>query len=344
MEETKKHVRAVIIGCGAIHTMHADALATMPDAKIVGFADIDLSRAQAAAEKYGGRAYGDYQEMLAKEQPDVVHICTPHYLHEPMAVYAMEHGCDVFCEKPMAITVEGALHMQKVAEESKRCLGICFQNRFRLCTQTAMQKLKGGDLGHILGAKAEMTWNRDMDYYRSGPWRGLWKTEGGGVLINQSIHTLDLLDQFCGGFSSVHAHVARYMLQYPYEVEDTAIANFMLPSGGNALFFVTNCYVSSTPPTISVVCEHGTLTLDNELLIEYADGHRENYSDPTGGTSGKPDWGHCHRKAIACFYNCRKTGVPFPIGPEQGIRTIRLIDAIYHSSMDNRDFRISELS
>lgn len=342
MEEATKRVRAVIIGCGAIHTMHADALAVMPDVEIVGFADIDLPRAQAAAQKYGGRAYADYQEILAREQPDVVHICTPHYLHEPMAVYAMEHDCDVFCEKPMGISIEDARQMWDVSEKTGQRLGVCFQNRFRFCAETAMQKLHSGELGRVLGAKAVLTWDRGMDYYRTGVWRGLWKTEGGGVLINQSIHTLDLLDQFCGGFLSVNAHVAQYMLQPPYEVEDTAVANFKMTNGGNAVFFATNCYVSSTMPEIAVVCEQGKFTLGDELLIEYDDGHFERYSDPTGESSGKRDWGRCHVDAIRCFYDCRKTGEAFPIGPEQGIRTIRLIDAIYRSSGIGEYVSISE--
>lgn len=342
MEDGNKCVRAAIIGCGAIHTMHADALSALPDVEIVGFADVDFPRAHQSAAKYGGRAYTDYQEMLAVEKPDVVHICTPHYLHVPMAVYAMEHGCDVFCEKPMGISTDDAQQMWTASEKNGRRLGLCFQNRFRFCVRTAMRKLRSGELGRVLGAKAVLTWDRGMDYYRSGAWRGLWKTEGGGVLINQSIHTLDLLDQFCGGFSSVSAHVAQYMLQPPYEVEDTAIANFRMTNGGNAVFFATNCYVSSTMPEISVVCEHGTFTLADELLIEYKDGHFERYSDPTGESSGKRDWGRCHNDAIRCFYDCRKTGKVFPIGPKEGIQTIRIIQAIYQSSQSGTYIPISE--
>lgn len=341
MENQKRRDRAVIIGCGAIHTMHADALAAMPDVEIVGFADTDLPRAQKAAATYGGRAYTDYQEMLAAERPDVVHICTPHNLHAPMAVYAMEHGCDVFCEKPMGITPADAQRMREASEKTGCRLGVCFQNRFRFCAQTAIRKLRSGELGRVLGAKAILTWNRGMDYYRSGDWRGLWKTEG-GVLINQSIHTLDLLDQFCGGFSSVSAHAAQYMLQPPYEVEDTVAANFKMPNGGNAVFFATNCYVSSTTPEIAVVCEHGTFTLADELLIAYDDGHFERYSDPTGESNGKRDWGRCHADAIRCFYDCRRTGKPFPIGPEQGSRTIRLIHAIYLSSQSGTYISIEQ--
>lgn len=141
-----------------------------------------------------------------------------------------------------------------------------------------------------------------------------------------------MLEQFCGDFSSVNAHVAQYILQPPYEVEDTVVANFKMTSGGNAVFFATNCYVSSTMPEIAVVCEHGKFTLGDELLIEYDDGHFERYSDQNGEASGKRDWGRCHTDAIRCFYDCRETGESFPIGPEQGIRTIRLIDAIYRSA------------
>lgn len=342
MEKQEKQVRAAVIGCGAIYTMHADALSADPRVRIAAFADTELSRAQAAARQYGGEAYTDYRQMIDEQKPEVVHICTPHYLHAPMAIYAMEQGCDVFCEKPMGITVAEAEAMEAAAERTGRRLGLCFQNRFRFCARTAMDKLRSGELGRVLGAKAVLTWDRGMDYYRTGPWRGLWKTEGGGVLINQSIHTLDLLDQFCGGFSSVQAHVARYMLQPPYEVEDTAMANFKMARGGNAVFFATNCYAASTMPELSVVCERGSFTMGETLRIDYADGHSEVYSDPTRETNGKRDWGRCHLDAIRCFYDCRETGKPFPIGPDQGKRTIRLIEAIYRSSETGREAALEE--
>ena len=95
-------------------------------------------------------------------------------------------------------------------------------------------------------------------------------------------------------------------------------------------------------PEIAVVCEHGNFTLGDELLTEYDDGHFERYSDPNGESNGKRDWGRCHTDAIRCFYDCRKTGKAFPIGPEQGIRTIRMIDAIYRSSRRSEYISISE--
>lgn len=332
MNDQNGKLRVGIIGCGAIHHHHADAITADSRLELAGFADTDIARAEESAKIYGGRAYADYLEMIDAERLDAVHICTPHYLHEPMAVEAMKRGCDVFCEKPMAISVAGAQHMADVAKETGRRLGICFQNRFRETSQLILRKLRSGELGRVLGAKASMTWNRGVEYYRSGAWRGLWATEGGGVLINQSIHTLDLLDQFCGGFEAVSAHVDRFLLREPYEVEDTATANFMLRSGGNALFFATNCYVKSTPPEISVVCENATLTLADELTIEYANGRRDVLRDPPIELSGKAVWGSCHPVAISRFYDSVLGGEEFLIGPDEGIRSIRLIDGIYRSS------------
>ena len=332
MNDQTGKLRVGIIGCGAIHHHHATAIAADSRLELAGFADIELARAESSAKTYGGRAYSDYLELIDAERLDAVHICTPHYLHEPMAIEAMRRGCDVFCEKPMAISVEGAQRMSDVARETGKRLGICFQNRFRETAQLVMHRLRSGELGRVLGAKASMTWNRGLDYYRSGAWRGLWATEGGGVLINQSIHTLDLLDQFCGGFASVSAHVDRFLLREPYEVEDTATANFMMRSGGNALFFVTNCYAVSTPPEISVVCEKATLTLADELTIEYDNGRRDVFEDPPTPVNGKVVWGSCHSVAISRFYDGVLGGEPYPIGPDEGIRSIRLIDGIYRSS------------
>ena len=329
-----KKLRVGIIGCGAIYHHHVDAISADDRLHLVAFADIDDAHLQEAVSLYGGTPYSDYIEMIKKEQLDSVHICTPHYLHEPMAIEAMKLGCDVFCEKPMAITVAGAERMIQVSRETGKKLGICFQNRFRETSQLVMRLIRSGEVGKVLGAKATMTWNRGMDYYRSGPWRGMWATEGGGVLINQSIHTLDLLDQFCGGFSAVNAHVDRYMLQDPYEVEDTAVANFMLKSGGNAVFFATNCYTTSTTPEIAIICENATLTLADELVINYRNGRKNVFTDPKLETKGKVVWGSCHKVAISHFYNSvlSENGEQFPIGPEEGIRSIRRIEGIYNSS------------
>ena len=327
-------LRVGIIGCGSIHHQHVSALIADERVTLAAFADIEPARAEKSASTYGGKAYTDYIKMIVSEQLDAVHICTPHYLHEPMAIAAMKHGCHVFCEKPMAITVEGAERMMEVSRETGKKLGICFQNRFRETSQLVMRLLRSGEVGKVLGAKALLTWNRGVDYYKTATWRGRWNTEGGGVLINQSIHTLDLLDQFCGGFKSVSAHISRYMLPKPYEVEDTAMANFMLKSGGNAVFFATNCYAVCNTPEISLVCEKAVLTLSDELIISYGNGRKAICSDPKVITNGKAVWGGCHKTAIGHFYDALLSHGEenFAIGPDEGIRSVRLIHGIYTSS------------
>ncbi|MBQ9937970.1 MAG: Gfo/Idh/MocA family oxidoreductase [Oscillospiraceae bacterium] len=326
-------LRVGIIGCGSIHHQHVNALLADDRVALVAFADTNTAKAEKSAAAYGGKAYSDYIEMTDTEKLDALHICTPHYLHEPMAVAAMERGCHVFCEKPMAITVDGAEKMMNTSRKTGKKLGICFQNRFRETSQLVMRLIRSGEVGKVLGAKAILTWNRGIDYYRSGEWRGKWATEGGGVLINQSIHTLDLLDQFCGGFGAVNARVSRCMLPDPYEVEDTAMANFMLKSGGNAVFFATNCYATCNTPEIALVCEKAVLTLGNELIIEYLNGRKDLFSDPKIITNGKAVWGSCHRAAIAHFYDAVLSHgkEEFLIGPEEGIRTVKLINGIYTS-------------
>ncbi|MBQ2756238.1 MAG: Gfo/Idh/MocA family oxidoreductase, partial [Oscillospiraceae bacterium] len=326
-------LRVGIIGCGSIHHQHVNALLADDRVALVAFADTNTAKAEKSAAAYGGKAYSDYIEMTDTEKLDALHICTPHYLHEPMAVAAMERGCHVFCEKPMAITVDGAEKMMNTSRKTGKKLGICFQNRFRETSQLVMRLIRSGEVGKVLGAKALLTWNRGIDYYRSGEWRGKWATEGGGVLINQSIHTLDLLDQFCGGFSSVNARVSRCMLPDPYVVEDTAMANFMLKSGGNAVFFATTCYATCNTPEIALVCEKAVLTLGNELIIEYLTGRKDLFSDPKIITNGKAVWGSCHRATIAHFYDALFSHgkEEFLIGPEEGIRTVKLINGIYTS-------------
>lgn len=190
-----KKLNSAIIGCGSIHTVHAEALVSSAHANLYAVCDIDEARASNSAEKYNCRAFSDYHEMLNDSNIDVVHICTPHYLHAPMAIAAMKSGKHVLCEKPIATSTGDAEEMIRVSRETGKKLGICFQNRYNTTSQKIKDTLVSGKAGKILGAKAFVTWHRDKSYYDSGEWRGTWEKEGGGVLImgdgdNYSIHGL----------------------------------------------------------------------------------------------------------------------------------------------------------
>jgi predicted dehydrogenase len=136
--------------------------------------------------------------MIDNEQLDVVHICTQHYLHPSMTIKALEKGCDVLTEKPMSTKYEDAVKMVETADRVDKTLGVIFQNRYNPGSVFAKKILDSGELGKVLGAKLDVTWMRTDEYYSKSDWKGTWDKEGGGVMIDQAIHTFDLLATLAG--------------------------------------------------------------------------------------------------------------------------------------------------
>ena len=299
---------AAIIGCGGIAQVHAAVLQKLPDVELTACADIRPERAAAMAEKYGCRAYSSMEELLEREKPDSVHLCTPHYLHAPMAYEAVEHGIAVFSEKPPVISREQWTLLEKAAE--KVPLGICFQNRYNPNVRAAEEILAEKTYGELLGARAFVTWKREKPYYLDSGWRGTWEKEGGGVLINQSVHTLDLLVRFAGSPDRVEAHMANHHLNGVIEVEDTVEAYLVL-GGKPVLFYATTAYTQDAPVLIELNLEQAVLRLESDALeIRTRDGvERKTFEMPS--TLGKGYWGSGHGACISDFYAAITEGRPY---------------------------------
>ena len=184
-----------IIGCGAISNNHISFLNEMKNVKIIALCDILTERAQAKKEKYNldCMVYDDYKKMLNEISLDAVHICTPHYLHSEMAIEALKRDINVLLEKPVAITSKQADDLLKAAKQSKAKICISFQNRYLNRNKAVKELITSGKAGKILHINGEVAWHRTAGYYTNSRWRGFKATEGGGVLMNQAIHTLDLI-------------------------------------------------------------------------------------------------------------------------------------------------------
>jgi len=214
-----KIFRAAIAGCGSVAQVHAQSLHALPGAELVACADIRRERADAMAAQYGAAAYDSVEAMLDAEKPDVLHICTPHPLHTPIAQMASQRGIAVFTEKPPVVTAEQWAQFE--AMKGKVPVGICFQNRYNACVCLMKELLASPEAGRALGARAFVTWKREAPYYTDSGWRGTWETEGGGCLINQSIHTFDLLTWLLGEAHDVRGSMRNHSLAGVIEVEDT---------------------------------------------------------------------------------------------------------------------------
>ena len=325
-------MKAVIVGCGNIGAVHAESIRRLEGASLCAAADIRPERAASYAEKYGCRAYASLEEMLEKERPDVLHICTPHYLHVPMTAYALQRGIHVFCEKPPVISEEQLDALTRAAAEGPGRAGFCFQNRYNPGVLFIRELLASGRLGKVKGARGIVTWNRGEAYYTQSGWRGRLETEGGGALINQSIHTMDLLGVFLGKPVSVEAQTANHHLPGVIEVEDMMEA-YIRYADAAACFYATTAYTEDAPPLIELSCEKGIVRMeDPEVTVIWPDGRREHPETVRKQALGKSYWGSGHLDCIADFYRCLRTGERFAQDLD-GVRdTIRLMLAAYRSA------------
>jgi len=203
--------RVGIIGCGSISAVHAQVIQDLEDTTLVACADILPDRAKAMSEQYNCAAYEDYRRMLDEAGLDAVHICTPHCLHPEMVREAADRGIAAFTEKPPAIDREGWDLVK--ASANRVPVGICFQNRYNPNVLASRKLVESGQYGALRGIRAFVTWNRTREYYAAADWKGRWATEGGGALINQAIHTLDLVIGFLGKPDVAEATMANHRLR-----------------------------------------------------------------------------------------------------------------------------------
>lgn len=320
-------MRAAIIGLGAISTVHYHAI-LRAGGTVVSLCDIaaDAGTRFAAQTGCGAPVYADWRQMLSSVRPDVVHICTPHYLHAEMCIGALEAGCHVLCEKPLCIREEDIARIQEAERRSGKTLGVCLQNRYS-AAHIAARELLGGETAQ--SGFASVVWNRDAAYYRSGAWRGKWETEGGGVLINQALHTLDLLLWMMGDPDTVIATTEERHLPGIVEVEDTASALFRYRDGRVCNFFATTASGADMPVQLMLTDRQGhCIVSGNDTLT--VDGCIRPAKD--GGIRyGKDVWGDGHARLVDDLYRAIREGRPFAIDSHEGARVVRAILAIYRS-------------
>jgi predicted dehydrogenase len=320
-----------VIGCGAVSKNHGKALLRSPFAEITYAVDTDRQRAQIFSSTYGGKILEDYTQLFSYDDVDVVHIVTPHYTHPQIAIDCLQHGLHVFCEKPLAILPTDARRMVQVAKEQNKRLGVCFQNRLNKASVEAKQLIDSKMYGDVLSAMVLVTWDRDGAYYSESPWRGRYETEGGGTLINQSIHTLDLLDYLCGGVTELAGVDAKLRKSDSYEVEDSGMFYAKLGNGGVAVGYCTNCYPKSKQCTVEIHLEEATLTVKQSgLLIERKEGGMEIHKAEVA-TGEKSEWGISHGLLIDEFYMSLRNNTFFICDAETGLASIEIVQAIQHS-------------
>lgn len=332
-------MKVAIIGCGNIAQVHAWSLRKLGNVEMVAFVDCDMKKAEKMSDEYTeGKAhvFKDYLVMFDQIKPDVVHICTPHFLHVPMAVEALKRNISVFMEKPPAITKEEFDTLCHMAKQSKGKVGFCFQNRYNRSTVELDRIVASNELGEVLGVRGIVTWRRDENYY-ADEWHGKLSKEGGGVLMNQSIHTLDLMLRYLGEPIRVEAFMQNHHLKGVTEVEDTMEAWMEFEGGKRASFFATTAYATDAPVILELSFEKGRVTLiDSILQIHTAGGETKSVScEWTDAGIGKSYWGRGHLACIKDYYECLESGIAYSNDISGVENTLNTTMKIYEEARKN---------
>jgi predicted dehydrogenase len=333
-----KILRVGIIGCGTIFPMHAQSLKKIKGVRLAAVCDIRFERARRQARRYRSAAYKDYRRMLKKERLDAVHICTPHYLHATMALEAVKAGVNVLTEKPMAITPRDAASEIAAAKKNNVTLGVIFQNRFNPGSRLVKKNLQNGRLGKIKAARIVMSYHKPDEYYRKSDWKGRREKEGGGVVIDQAIHFIDLVRWFVNdAVDYVEANTSRRMHSF-IDVEDCAEGVIRFKRGAYVTFYLMNFYSYDDDVEIEIDCEKGRVKIiKDSATIKFSNGgklysapKKNEYIDYGGGV--RDYWGYCHYHQIRDFYDSLRRSRKPAVDGLEGLKTQAIVSAIYESS------------
>ena len=335
---SKARFQVGIVGCGNIFPMHAQSLVHTPQIKLAAVCDIRAERARVAGRKYHCPYYTDYQKMLAKEKLDALHVLTPHYLHPSMAIAALNKKINVLVEKPLCIDPRDGEKMIEAARKNKVKLGVIFQNRYNPGTQLAKKNILNGRLGRIKAARILVFYHKPDSFYLKSDWKGTLKKEGGGVLIDQAIHFIDVVRWLINDeVKFIEATTTRRMHK-SIEVEDLAEGLIQFKKGAYACFYFINYYSFDSDPQIELDCSKGRAEMvrDSGRVSLYdgtvlkASPRLSEYIDY--GKGRKDYWGFCHWIQIKEFYQALKENRQPQVNGEEGLKTQRIISAIYQSA------------
>jgi len=333
-----------VIGCGRIAPKHTESIKEINEAELIAVCDIVPQRAQEFSRKYKAEAYLDYREMLKREDIDIVTIATPSGDHAEIGIAAARAGKHVMVEKPMAMTLKDADRLIEACRENGVKLAVIHQNRFNKSVKILRNALEAGRFGKLTHGQASIRWNRSQEYYDQAPWRGT-KLQDGGVLMNQSIHNIDLLQWMLGPAESVFGYTTTALRKI--EMEDVAGAVIKFKNGAIGLIeAASTIYPKNIEETLSIFGETGSVIIGgiavNRVEVwEFPDSEAEKAQIFASQESDPPNiYGFGHREIIADMIRAVKTGGNPAVPGEEGRKALEIILAIYRCQETGRPVRL----
>lgn len=285
MSHGSEQVRFGIIGCGVVSSLHAESIKACPYTELVAVSDVDESRAAAFASEHGvPHVYTDFQELLDSGVVDAVSVCTPSGLHGDIAVAAAKAGRHVLCEKPLEITASKMSAMIAAADAAHVKLGAVYQRRGLALTQQIKAAIEQGEIGSLVLCDAYLKYYRDQPYYDSAGWRGTWAMDGGGALMNQGVHGVDMIQWLGGGIRKVYARAAALLRRI--EVEDTAVAVVEFMNGAFGVIEGATTVYPERSTRFELHGERGTIVFDDQGLAQW---QVRDLGDVTALHKGEPE-------------------------------------------------------
>jgi len=340
-----------IIGLGMIADVHVKAINSLENARFAAGFDMVPGRAEKFCLEHGGKAYDDLDAFLSDPQIDVITITTPSGAHLEVAEAAMKAGKQVIVEKPMEITTERCDRMIAMAKTCGVKLGSVFQSRFHEAPLLVKQAIEQGRFGKLTICDAQVKWFRSQEYYDAVKWHGTWKMDGGGALMNQAIHAVDLLQWFCGPVEEVSGYTAT-LGHERIEVEDTAVAALRFKSGALGVIEGTTAAYPGFLKKLEICGSTGSAVLEEESLKDWQFSPetaqdasiRETYMHATktgGGASDPKAIGfHGHALVFKDFLHALDTDSSPAITGEEARKAVAIIEAIYQSARTHQPVRL----
>jgi UDP-N-acetyl-2-amino-2-deoxyglucuronate dehydrogenase len=340
-----------IVGCGMIAKFHARAIRDIKGAKLVGCFNRTLDKAQALAAEFGGEPTADLNSLLARPDVDIITICTPSGAHMEPAIAAAKAGKHVIVEKPLDVTLKRCDAMIDACEQAGVKLGTIFPSRFHKSSQLLKRAVDDGRFGQLTLGDAYVKWFRTQAYYDSGAWRGTWKLDGGGALMNQAIHSVDLLLWLMGPVVQVTAQ-STTLAHERIEVEDVATATLRFASGALGVIEATTAAYPGSLKKIEICGTQGMAVLEEESIIKWDFAkmtkrdqvlldEMQNRTKTGGGAADPAAIGHqAHAELFREFLKAVKEGENPRLDGREGRRSVELILAIYQSAKTGKAVKL----
>lgn len=335
-----KKIGYAVLGLGVGRT-HAKAAFESENAELIAVCDLVEEKLEEAKKNYGDiLTYTNFDEMLKNPDIDIVSICVPSGLHAEFAVKAMEAGKNVLVEKPVDITVENAMKIEEARLRTGKKAGVVHQNRNNADMAPIVESIRSGKIGKLIFGDFAVKWYRTQEYFeKDGGWRGTWELDGGGSLMNQAVHTVDLMLWLMGDVESVTSHMGIY--EHDIETEDLTISLVKFKSGAAANFISTTCAYPGLSTDIRVYGTDGSVEADGSTLLKWKfkgddEGVEEEmltrYAGNASAAALDPSLCTGHASVIEDMIKAVANDTDPQILPLEAIKSVRLINAIYESA------------